>query len=165
VDHSRSEEHGELNKRDLGVNIRSSGATWKMVRSSDHDMLVGLGGDRFWLSFAAAGSMRIEPYETGFKSGIRITLGGFRGTGQIAPGAPLDVRVVLTLCQEGADEDLVAEAMVNEGAAAVKELHWPRAMDGREVDYTVLSNLARGGRRQHYPEPSDRKLVDVQVGL
>lgn len=109
----------ELNERNLAMYVRAGGTTWKMTPSSDHDMLIGFGGDRFWLSLAAAGSIRIEPYETGFKSGIRMTLGGFRGAGQVTPGAPLDLRLILTLCLEGEDY-LVAEAMVNEGAAAVK---------------------------------------------
>jgi hypothetical protein len=143
----------ELNERDLAVNIRATGVTWKMVRSSDHDMLVRSGGDSFWVSLAAAGSIKLESYDTGFKSGIRLTLGGFRSTGQVAPGAPVDVRVVLTLCLEGAAEDLVAEAMVNEGAAAVKELHWPMAMDGREVDYTVLSSDNGTLLPRNWPKP------------
>ena len=145
-----------LNERDLSVNIRARGATWKMVPSSEHDMLVGFGGDRFWVSLAAAGSLRVEPYETGFKAGVRLTLAGFRSTGQLAPGAPVDARVVLTLGLEGPEEDLVAEAMVNEGAATIKELHWPMAMDGRAIDYTVLSSdngtlLPRDWPKSYHP--------------
>ena len=145
-----------LNERDLSVNIRARGATWKMVPSSEHDMLVGFGGDRFWVSLAAAGSLRVEPYETGFKTGVRLTLAGFRSTGQLAPGAPVDARVVLTLGLEGPEEDLVAEAMVNEGAATIKELHWPMAMDGRAIDYTVLSSdngtlLPRDWPKSYHP--------------
>jgi len=130
----------ELNERDLAVSIHAGAATWKMVPSSGQDMQVGVGGDRFWLSLAGAGRIQIEPYETGFKTGVRLILDQFRGAGQAAPGAPLDLRVVLTLCLEGADEELVSEAMVNERSATVKELHWPMAMDGREVDYTILSS-------------------------
>jgi hypothetical protein len=129
-----------LNERDLSVNIRAGSVTWKMVPSSDHDMLVGSGGDRFWVSLAAASTMRVEKYETGFKTGVRLTLSGFRSTGQVAPGAPVDARIVLTLGLEGPEEDLVAEAMVNEGSATIKELHWPMAMVGSEIDYTVLSS-------------------------
>jgi hypothetical protein len=33
-----------LNERDLSVNIRAGSVTWKMVPSSDHDVLVGSGG-------------------------------------------------------------------------------------------------------------------------
>ena len=67
-----------------------------------------------------------------------------------------DPRVVLTLCLEGPGEDLVAEAMVNERQAAIKELNWPTAMDGREVDYTVLSSdngtlLPRNWPKRYHP--------------
>jgi hypothetical protein len=39
--------------------------------------------------------------------------------------SPLDLRVILTMCLEGGDEDLVFDAMVDERIAAVKELNWP----------------------------------------
>ncbi|MGO9262883.1 MAG: DUF5696 domain-containing protein [Bryobacteraceae bacterium] len=130
----------EMNERDLAVTVRAGAVVWKMVPSSGQDMLVSAGGDRFWLRLADAGQIRTEPYETGFKTGVRLTLDQFRGTGQVAPGAPVGVRVVLTMCLEGTDEELVSEAMVNERTAEVKELHWPMAMDGSAVDYTVLSS-------------------------
>src|SRR4029077_21190615 len=63
---------------------------------------------------------------------------GFRNTGQQAPGTSLDLRVVLTLCLEGADEDLVADAAVIERGLTVRELNWPGAPDGREIDYTLI---------------------------
>jgi len=130
----------ELNGRDLAVSIQAGPVTWKMAPSSGEDMLVSAAGDRFWLRLADAGAIRIAPYRTGFKTGLRMILEQFRGAGQLAPGSPVDVRAVLTLCLEGAEEELVAEAMVNERSAEVKELHWPTAIDGREVDYTVLSS-------------------------
>ncbi len=104
-------------------------------------MLVAAGGDEFRVPLAGAGRIAVTPYKTGFKSGITIVLDRFRGTGLRAPDAPLDVRVVFTMCLEPGDEDLVFEAMANEpGAAAVKELNWPGAIEGREVDYTVVSS-------------------------
>jgi hypothetical protein len=130
----------ELNESDFAVGVHAGPVTWKMVPSSNADMLVGAGGDEFHLRLADAGQIKIGPYETGFKTGIRLILDQFRNTGQSSPGSPVDLRVVLTLCLEGADEELVWEAMVNERGAAVKELNWPKAMDGREVDYTVISS-------------------------
>ena len=143
----------ELNERDLAVTIHAGPVTWKMVPSSNQDMLVGAGGDRFWVRLADAGRVQIAPYRTGYATGVRMILDGFRGTGQKAPGAPLDVRVVLTMCLQGADEELVSEAMVNEGSAVVKELHWPTAMDGRDVDYTVLSSDNGTLLPRNWPKP------------
>src|SRR5262249_25324723 len=68
------------------------------------------------------------------------TLDGFRNSGEHHPGAPLDLRLVLTLCLEGNDEELVAEATAVEGTASVKELNWPKEIDGRTVDRTLISS-------------------------
>src|SRR5437899_879844 len=111
-----------------------------MVPSSNRDMKVKSGGDEFYVRLADAGNIRITPYETGFKTGVRIILENFRNTGVLARGSLLNTRVVLTLCLEGGDEDLVSEAVVNENGSAVKELNWPKEVDGREVDYTVISS-------------------------
>ena len=143
----------ELTERDLSVSIHAGPVTWNMVPSSSQDMLVGAGGDRFWVRLADAGRVQIAPYQTGYATGVRMILDGFRGTGQKAPGAPLDLRVVLTMCLEGADEELVSEAMVNEGSAVVKELHWPTAMDGHDVDYTVLSSDNGTLLPRNWPKP------------
>ncbi len=121
----------ELNESDLAATVRAGPVTWKMMPSSDRDMLVNAGGGSFRLRLADARDIRIAPYETGFKTGVRIVLDRF-------PKAAL--RVFLTMCLEGADEDLVSEVMVDERGDAVKELNWPGAVDGREVDYTVISS-------------------------
>jgi hypothetical protein len=78
-----------------------------------------------------AGRIQIAPYQAGHKTGVKIVLDRFRNA---------DVRLVLTMCLEGPNEDLVFETMANERGAAVKELHWPPATNGREVDYTVISS-------------------------
>ena len=130
----------ELNESTLAVAIHAGPVTWHLMPSSAQDMVAALNGDEFPMRLADAGRVIIAPYETGFKTGVRITLDQFRNSGQRAPGSPLDLRVVLTMCLEGGDEDLVFDAIVNEHAAAVKELNWPGAIDGREVDYTVISS-------------------------
>ncbi len=131
----------EIDAKSLAIAVHAGPAVWKMVPSAANDMLVAAGGDQFPIRLADAGRIEVTPYETGYKSGIKIVLYGFRSTGLRSPDSPLDLRVVLTLCLEGGDEDLVFETMANElGAAAVKELHWPPAVDGREVDYTVISS-------------------------
>jgi hypothetical protein len=113
---------------------------WKMVPSSNQDMLVAVAGDEFHVRLADANNIVIRPYETGYKTGVRITLDGFHNTGEHQPGAPLELRLVLTLCLEGSDEELVAEATAIEGTASVKELNWPKEIDGRSLDYTLISS-------------------------
>jgi hypothetical protein len=150
-----------LNDTDLSTTIQAAGGVaWKMVPSGAHDLLVRVGHDESWLRLADAGSIKIVPYRTGFKSGVKITLGDFHRGSPGASGAgtsgagtpsspsaspsesgPLDLRLVLTMALEGGDEDLTYEVTAVEGAAAtVRELHWPTAMEGRDVDATVLSN-------------------------
>lgn len=161
----------EVNESDLAVSVHAGPVTWKMAPSSPDDMLVGAGGDQFRVRLADARDIRISPYETGFKTGIRMVLDQFRNTGQRAPGTPLDLRVVLTMCLEGAAEDLVSEAMVNEHGASVKELNWPTAMDGREVDYTVISSdngtlLPRDWPRPYHPirrAPGDHSIIQSHL--
>ena len=143
----------ELNESDFAVGVHAGPVTWKMVPSSNEDMLVSAGGDQFHLRLADAGQIKISPYETGFKTGIRLILDQFRNTGQRSLGSPVDLRVVLTMCLEGADEELVWEAMVNEHDAAVMELNWPKAMDGREVDYTVISSDEGTLLPRDWPKP------------
>lgn len=127
-----------LNESDLSVSISSGPVIWKMLPSSNQDMLVDVGGhlgiDEFHLRLADAGEIRIVPYATGFKTGIKITLGKFRNAGQVTPGSPLNVRLILTMCLDGEDEELVSEATVQEHSAVARELNWPTAIDGRDVD-------------------------------
>jgi hypothetical protein len=145
-----------LNETDLAVSVRSGPVIWRMVPSSATDMTIAKDGDEFKVRLADAGRIRVTPYATGFKSGVKLVLDTFRNTGQRSPGSPLDLRIVLTMCLEGPDEDLVAEAAVIERGLEVKELNWPTAMDGRTVDYTVISSddgtlLSRDWPRAYHP--------------
>jgi hypothetical protein len=120
-----------LDSSTLAISVKAASVAWNMVPSGPRDMLVSAGGEPFFLRLADAGQIEITPYDTGFRKGVKIVLDRFRNAG---------VRVVLTLGLEDAAEDLVFESMANENGAAVKELHWPPAIDGREVDYTVISS-------------------------
>lgn len=129
-----------LDELDLSTTLQAGGAIWKMVSSSAKDILVRASDDEFNLRLADAGEITITPYQTVFKTGVKITLGEFRNSGQHSPGSPLDLRLFLTMCLEGGDEDLIFEAAAVERDTVIRELNWPTAIDGRDVDYTVLSN-------------------------
>jgi hypothetical protein len=155
-----------LNESDLSVTVQAGAVIWKMVPSSAQDLLVRASDDEFSLRLADAREIQITPYQTGFKTGVKITLGGFRNNGQRSPGAPLDLRLFLTMCLEGGDEDLVFEAVALERDTVIRELNWPTAMDGREVDYTVLSNddgmlLPRDWPKPYHP--IRRALNDTSI--
>lgn len=136
--------------------MQNGAVTWKMMPSSAQDLLAAQDHDQFPLRLADAGEIKVTPYETGFKTGIKITLDQFRNTGQHAPGAPVDLRLTLTMCLEGGDEDLIFESTAIERGAVVRELNWPKPIDGREVDYTVIRSsdgtlLPRNWPKSYHP--------------
>lgn len=155
-----------LDESDLSVAVHAEGVTWRMVPSSDNDLLVNSGNDEFHLRLADARQISITPYRTGFRSGVKITLGGFESTGLRSPGSPLDMRLFLTMGLEAGTEELVFEAMALERETVVRELNWPTAIDGREVDYTVLSNDDGVLLPRDWPKlfhPIHRSKVDTSV--
>ena len=123
-----------------------------MVPSSADDMLIGVPGDEFHLKLADAGKIEIAPYRTGYKRGVKLVLDQFRNTGRAA-GAPLDLRVVLTMCLEGDDEDLVSESMAIEHGLTVRELNWPKEVDGSQVDFTVIPSDDGTLLPRNWPKP------------
>jgi len=142
-----------LDSSDLSVLVRSGPVDWKMVPSSAKDLLVRARGDEFNLRLTDAGEIKIAPYYTGFKKGVKLTLDGFRSTRQRLPGSPVGLRLVLTLCLEGNDEELVWEATAIERDAVVRELNWPKEVDGRDVDYTVISSSDGTLLPRDWPKP------------
>ncbi|HTS26494.1 MAG TPA: DUF5696 domain-containing protein [Bryobacteraceae bacterium] len=129
-----------LDEKDLSLSVQAGPVSWKMVPSSSQDLRVRAGDDEFSLGLAEAGQIQIAQFQTGYKTGVKITLDGFRSSGQRAPGALLGLRLYLTIGMEGGDEDLDFEVAAVERDARIRELNWPMAMDGREVDCTLLSN-------------------------
>lgn len=63
-----------LNETDLAMEIQAGSAKWAMVASSANDMLVKRKGEEFYLRLADAGNISIVPYDTGFKTGVKISL-------------------------------------------------------------------------------------------
>ena len=129
-----------LNEKDLSFTVQAGSATWKVVPSSFKDMLIRANDDEFNVRLADAAEIQVTQLETGYDTGVKIALSGFRSTGQRAPGSPLDLRLYLTMALEGGDEDLDFTVAAVEGSARIRELNWPTALDGREVDFTLLSN-------------------------
>ena len=136
-----------LNENDLALNVRSSNAVWEMVASPANDLLVRSKGADLSLRLAEARKKTITRYDTGFKTGVKIVLSGWRN---------LDLSLVLTVALEGRNEELVFEAVAQERDAVVRQLDWPPALDARDVDYTLLSNgrgtlLPRTWPKEYYP--------------
>jgi hypothetical protein len=140
-----------LNEADLALAVEADAAHWSMVPSSANDMLVKSQAREFPLRLADAKKMSIVPYDTGFRTGIKIILGNWQQGRR-----RLDLELILTLGLEGRDEELVFDITANEHGAALRQLDWPTALDARVIDYTLLSNgrgtlLPRNWPKEYFP--------------
>jgi hypothetical protein len=153
-----------LNEKDLALTVRVGDVKWSMVPSSDDDMLLRSCGEEFHARLSDAGKIDITPFDTGYKTGVKIALTQFRHNGLQNKGIELDLNLFLTVCLEGEDEELVFDTVANENETTVRELDWPKALDARDIDYTILSNargtlLPRDWPKPYFPmRPSDAEL-------
>jgi hypothetical protein len=154
-----------LNETNLAITVQNGSANWSMVPSGPKDMLIKANGKTAYLSLAN-GKMQIVPYDTGFKTGVKIIWSGD------------DLTLYLTLCLEGRDEELVRDAVADERAVTLCQLDWPLALDARAVDYTLLSNgkgnlLPRDWPKEYFPirrmtaqgkvDPADHSVLQSHV--
>jgi hypothetical protein len=161
-----------LTESNLALEVRAGTADWNMVASGTNDMIVRSAGKEFPLRLADAGKTDIKAYDTGFKRGVKITLSDWHHDGK-----NLDLKLHLTVCLEGADEELVFDTVAEEHEAGVRQLDWPAALDARAVDYTLLSNgkgnlLPRDWPKEYFPirritggkiDPKDHSVLQSHV--
>lgn len=163
-----------LNESDLGLKVNAGSAEWTMVPSSPRDMQIRWRGEEFFLRLADAQKIEIARYDAGFKTGVKITLSHWNHSDKGA----LDLRLFLTVCLEGGEEDLVFDVAASEREAVLRQLDWPTALDAREIDQTLLSNirgnlLPRDWPKEFHPirsitlegkiSPTDRSEVQSNV--
>ena len=158
-----------FNETDFGMKVQAGEAVWQMVPSSANDLLVRSKDVDSSLRLVDATKKTITKYDTGFKTGVKIVLSGWRN---------LDLKLVLTAALEGKDEELIFDAVAQERNTVVRRLDWPVALDARDVDYTLLSNgrgtlLPRNWPKQYYPNrtitaegkiaPTDHSLLQSNL--
>ncbi|HTR80986.1 MAG TPA: DUF5696 domain-containing protein [Bacteroidota bacterium] len=144
-----------VNESDLGMIIDAHGVPWRMVASDDSDMIVQFQEKKFFVRLADAGSIEIKPYDAGFKTGIKITLGKFHSSSLSAAAIIPGLALSLTVCLEGKDEDVVCDIAAVEHDASVWQLDWPKELDASDVDYTALSNGRGNLLPRNWPEAYD----------
>jgi hypothetical protein len=71
-----------LTQSNLALEVRAGTAVWNMVASGTNDMVVQSAGKAFPLRLADAGKTDIKAYDTGFKTGVKITLSDWRHGGE-----------------------------------------------------------------------------------
>src|SRR6185369_8308517 len=127
-----------LNEKDLSLTVQNGSASWAMVPSGANDLIVKAGGKEFSVRLADAKHIEIVPYDTGFKTGVKVVLSDwfYRDRNET-----LSIDLHLTVALEGRDEELVCDVAAQEhGPAMIRQLDWPTALDARDVDYTLLPN-------------------------
>ncbi|MEN6578394.1 MAG: DUF5696 domain-containing protein [Phycisphaerales bacterium] len=123
----------ELNPATLQMTIQAGDSTWSTVASSGGDLLVESSGKGLSLCLADAGRRTVSAYRTGFKTGVKVSLGEFR-----QEGTSIDVGIDLFMCLEGTDQELVCELIAREKGAQVLECAWPPAPAESSFDATVV---------------------------
>ncbi|HEX4121321.1 MAG TPA: DUF5696 domain-containing protein [Verrucomicrobiae bacterium] len=161
-----------VNEKDLSIHVQAGPVPWDLAPSALGDLRVKTSGKELELRLADAQNVVATNYDTGFKTGVKITLSQWRSdSGQV------DLTLYLTICLEGPNDDLVFDAAAEEHAATVRQLDWPGPTDARDADYTVLSNgkgnlLPRDWPKEYYPirsvkngkiVPTDHSLLQSHV--
>lgn len=126
---------------DFSMEIDAGAVTWSLVASEDNDMIVKSRGEEFNLKLTSAEKIDITKYDTGYKTGIKIRLDQFRHNGLLNKGTDLDLALILTVCLEGKEEELIYDIVAVENEAVVRQLDWPKEVDTRDADYSALNHV------------------------
>ena len=117
----------------LAMQVRDADILWNIEGSTPGDLTVEDGGRNIPLSLKDAKQVKIEPYETGFMSGVKIRLNNYVHQDKL-----LEVHLQLNICLQAPDEDLVCELIATEDAVAVKQCLWPAPFEPESFDLTVV---------------------------
>jgi len=123
----------QLDPVDLKMIMTTQACTWALRPSEAGDLVVESAGQRASLRLAGAEKKDVSPYDTGSKTGLKITLEDF-----VHQDHRLDLKLTLFVCLEGKAQDLVCELLAEEGTAAVQSCFWPQAVAEESFDNTVV---------------------------
>jgi len=122
-----------FNSDTFAIQVKDKDVIWNLEESSKGDLIVEREGQKIPLRLGDAKNVDIMPYETGFKSGLKIKL-----TDYSYQNTQLDLAVTLFICLQTPDEDLICELVVKEDVITVKECFWPAALKQDSFDFTVV---------------------------
>ena len=115
------------------MTVHTAGQTWSMRGSAPGDLTVEASGKTCSLRLADASEKTVTPYQTGFKTGVKVALRGFRHE-----GTQIDLEIDLFICLEGREEELVCELIAREDKTHVLECLWPAGLETDSFDATVV---------------------------
>lgn len=120
----------------LSLTAATASGSWATRPSFDGDLTLSdasgreLGATRL----SSAARKAAEPFRTGFQTGIKVSLTGFR-----APtGREIQARLNFFVGLDGKDEDLVCRVLAEDGEARVRELLWPASFDPGSSESAVV---------------------------
>jgi len=129
---------------DLSILVNAGSVSWSMLPSQKNDMIIKNKGEESNLSLIDAKKHEVEYYDAGYKTGIKIVLSEWKD---------MDIKLYMTLCLEGKDEDLVFHVSAEEGQTSIRQLNWPTALNPENVDHTLLSNWRGVLLPGNWPKP------------
>jgi|GEM_PF-911513 len=120
----------------LGLTVKTGRGTWATKPSFDGDLRLGDAAAADLGAFRLASAVRktAAPHRTGFETGVKVSLAGFRA----AAGPDIKARVDLFIGLEGQDEDLVCRILAEDREVRVRELLWPASFEPRSFSSTVV---------------------------
>jgi len=122
-----------IDSNTLAMQVRDKDISWNIEGSTQGDLTIEHDGRNIPLCLKNAKQIKIVPYETGFKSGIKIQLDNYVHQDKL-----LEIRLQLNICLQAPSEDLVCELVAQEDAAAVKQCLWPAPFEQASFDFTVI---------------------------
>lgn len=117
----------------FAIQVKDKNVIWNLEESGKGDLIVERKGQKIPLRLGDAKNIDITPYETGFKSGLKIKL-----TDYSFQDTQLDLALTLFVCLQTPDEDLICELVTKEDVITVKECFWPAAFKQDSFDFTVV---------------------------
>lgn len=127
-----------LNASDLSVSIKAGPASWNLVASGAQDIELRVGTEKFTTRLADAGSISVSIYDTGERTGVQIKLDQWKRP--TIGSQPVTLPIYLTLAFDNQEELLFTASADETHGAFVRRLDWPTALDGHEVDHTILNH-------------------------
>ncbi|ANH82215.1 hypothetical protein A8C56_15710 [Niabella ginsenosidivorans] len=121
-----------FNEKDFLIHIKAGPEQWQLFPSQPGDLVIEKDQKEVKLRLSDATVKHTEYFNTGYSVGIKLTAGGWKGSG---------LKLFFTMALEGPSEELVFTTAAEEKGEGVQRIDWPAALEASAVDYTLLSNI------------------------